>query len=183
MFELGILQTVIISASFMKLLAFLKVDPDFGLLVDCVSQCLEDCVPFTTFLCAWMAVFCILYRVLGMGIGNDSDYGPKPELELNEIAQYTIQTYRNTLGDDAPPTYPYWDAVSSVSPYRADFMRFMIWACWMTNSLLLMMILLNFLIAILCYSYEDVNNEALQYQYKAKAALNVDAMLLYKVMG
>ena len=46
-----------------------------------------------------------------------------------------------------------------------------------------MMILLNFLIAILGYSYEKVNEEATQYQYKAKAALNVDAMLLYKVAG
>jgi hypothetical protein len=119
-----------------------------------------------------------------MGIGNDSDYGPHPSLELNTIAQYAIQTYRNTVGDDAPPVYPYWDAQTHKDLWwKADLMRFLIWACWMANSLLLMMILLNFLIAILCYSYEDVNNAATQYQYKAKAALNVDAMLLYKVLG
>lgn len=46
-----------------------------------------------------------------------------------------------------------------------------------------MMILLNFLIAILCASFDDVMNAAVQYEYKAKAAMNVDTMLLYKVMG
>ena len=69
-FWYSILQTVIITASFMKLMGFLKVNPEFGLLVDCVSKCLEDCVPFTTFLTAWMGIFCILYRILGMGIGE-----------------------------------------------------------------------------------------------------------------
>ena len=180
-FWYAVLQTVIVSASFMKLMGFLKVDPEFGLLVDCVSKCLEDCVPFTTFLTAWMGVFCILYRVLGMGIG-EGDYGADPSLDINLFAQYTIQTYRNTVGDDAPPIYPYWDAQSN-TPYCSDFMRFMIWTIWMANSLLLMMILLNFLIAILCYSFEDVNNAATQYEYKAKAAMNVDTMLLQKVMG
>jgi formate-dependent nitrite reductase membrane component NrfD len=54
----------------------------------------------------------------------------------------------------------------------------MIWGTWMANSLLLMMILLNFLIAILCASFEDVQNKAVQYEYKAKAEMNVDTMLI-----
>lgn len=62
-------------------------------------------------------------------------------------------------------------------------MQFMIWATWMLNSLLLMMILLNFLIAILCASFDDVCNKATQYEYKAKADMNVDTMLIQKVMG
>ena len=57
-------------------------------------------------------------------------------------------------------------------------MQFMIWGTWMANSLLLMMILLNFLIAILCASFEDVQNKAVQYEYKAKAEMNVDTMLI-----
>lgn len=70
-------------------MSFLKVDPSFGLLVDSISQCLEDCVPFSTFLTAWMTVFCILYRVLGMGI-PEGDYGASHKFDLNLIAQYGI---------------------------------------------------------------------------------------------
>ena len=36
---------------------------------------------------------------------DDGDYGT-----LNVIATYGIQTYRNTVGDDAVPLMPFWDA-------------------------------------------------------------------------
>lgn len=75
-FWFAILQTVIISSSFLKIMSFLKIDPGFGLLVDSVNQCIKDCIPFSTFLCAWMGLFCIVYRILGMGLTNASDYAP-----------------------------------------------------------------------------------------------------------
>lgn len=125
---------------------FLKVDADFGLLVDCVSQCVIDCVPFTTFLIAWMALFSVLYRVLGMTVPV-GDYGDKNI--LNSVAVYGIQTYRNTVGDDAVPTTPFWDA-QEANPQMQKIMTGLIWFTWLFNSFLLMLILLNFLIAILC---------------------------------
>jgi hypothetical protein len=94
-------------------MGFLRVDAGFGLLVDSINQCIEDCVPFTTFLCAWMSLFCILYRIMGMGVA-EGDYGTAPTI-LNNIAVYGLQTYRNTVGDDAPPIYPYWDAQTQKS--------------------------------------------------------------------
>lgn len=109
-FVFTILQAVIITASFLKIMNFLKVDAGFGLLVDSVGQCLSDCVPFTTFLCAWMGLFGILYRVLGMII-PEGDYGTTADKNiLNSFAVFALQTYRNTVGDDAPPAYTFWDA-------------------------------------------------------------------------
>ena len=153
----SILQTVIVSASFLKLMNFLKIDSGFGLLVDSVSQCLADCIPFTIFLSAWMGLFMLLYRIMGMGIAV-GDYGSDKNI-LNNVAIYAIQTYRNTVGDDAPPTYPYWDAQDDY-PIHQKFMMFIIWFTWLFNSFLGMLILLNFLIAILCTSFDDVQNKA-----------------------
>ena len=48
-----------------------------------------------------------------MGIA-EGDYGTAPTI-LNNIAVYGLQTYRNTVGDDAPPIYPYWDAQTQKS--------------------------------------------------------------------
>ena len=179
-FLYSVLQAIIISASFLKIMSFLKVDPGFGLLVDSVNQCITDCIPFSTFLCAWMGLFCIVYRILGMGI-TPGDYGGGKHM-LNNVAQYALQTYRNTVGDDAPPDVPYWN-VQSNTPVYSKIMIGLVWACWLFNSFLLMLILLNFLIAVLCESFDTVQNEAIQYQYKAKAEMNVDTMLLQKVMG
>jgi len=46
-----------------------------------------------------------------------------------------------------------------------------------------MLILLNFLIAVLSATFEDVINEEIQHVYKAKAEMNCDTMLIQKVMG
>lgn len=108
-FWYAVLQTMIVGSSFLKLMSFLKVVPSFGLLVDSINQCIVDCIPFTTFLTAWMGVFMILYRIMGCGPNLDGSYGASDKTDLNLISMYAIQTYRNTVGDDAPPTYPYWD--------------------------------------------------------------------------
>jgi len=71
----------------MKLMAFLKVDAGFGLLVDSVQQCIIDCIPFTVFLVAWISLFGVLFRVLGMTIPV-GDYGDHNI--LNPIAVYGI---------------------------------------------------------------------------------------------
>jgi len=90
MFVFTILQAVIITASFLKMMNFLKVDANFGLLVDSVGQCLADCVPFSTFLSAWMALFGILYRVLGMTI-PEGDYGTSTDKNLmNSFAVFAL---------------------------------------------------------------------------------------------
>lgn len=59
----------------------------------------------------------------------------------------------------------------------------LIWFVWLFNSFLLMLILLNFLIAILSASFDDVNNKEAQYTYKARCSMNEDTMLILKVIG
>jgi len=102
-----------------------------------------------------MGLFCIVYRIMGMGLTNTGDYGTDA-IPMNNIAMYSLQVYRNTVGDDAPPGYPFWDQQLTGNPYQARFMQAMIWALWLFNSFLLMLILLNFLIAILCESFDTV---------------------------
>jgi len=62
-------------------------------------------------------------------------------------------------------------------------MTFIIWATWLFNSFLLMIILLNFLIAILCEAFDEVNQKAMQHTYIARAAMNRETYLTLKVLG
>ena len=39
------------------------------------------------------------------------------------------------------------------------------------------------MIAILSASFEEMQNKAVQFEYKAKCAMNVDTMLIQKVLG
>ena len=101
----SILHFIIITQAFIKVMFYLRISEGFGLLVDCVSNCLEACIPFTAFLILWMILFAILFRVQGMGV-DTGDYGD----DLNKVAVYIIQTYRNSVGDDAPPDFGFWNA-------------------------------------------------------------------------
>ena len=156
---------------------YMRISEGFGLLVDCVSNCLSACVPFTAFLIMWMLLFTILFRVEGMGV-DTGDYGPG----LNKIAVYIIQTYRNSVGDDAPPMFGFWDAQTK-NPVIQKTMYGIIWGTWFINSFLLMIILLNFLIAILCEAFDDVNSRATEHTYIQRAAMNRETFLTGKVLG
>jgi len=59
----------------------------------------------------------------------------------------------------------------------------LIWGTWLFNSFLLMLILLNFLIAILCSSFDEVQNKADQFKYISRCSMNCDTMLILKVIN
>ena len=73
-FILSILHNVIITQGFVKVMFYLRISEGFGLLVDCVINCLIACIPFTGFLILWMLLFAILFRVQGSFI-DSGDYG------------------------------------------------------------------------------------------------------------
>lgn len=62
-FLLSILHNIIITQAFVKVMFYLRISEGFGLLVDCVSNCVTACIPFTSFLILWMLLFSILFRV------------------------------------------------------------------------------------------------------------------------
>jgi hypothetical protein len=61
-----------------------------------------------------------------------------------------LQTWRNSIGDIGVPTYPYWSAMimDEQQELKARMMIALIWFIWVTQQLLILIILLNFLIAL-----------------------------------
>lgn len=55
-----------------KIFKFMKTDSKFGLLVQLVSTAVGDCINFTVFMFIWIAVFSLLYRILGSYNSNQS---------------------------------------------------------------------------------------------------------------
>jgi hypothetical protein len=66
-----------------------------------------------------------------------------------------IQMYRNSIGDIAPPKYNlYLDIHKNITSTENKLMITIIWALWFLNQLFILIVLLNFLIAIISQSYE-----------------------------
>lgn len=151
---------------------FLRAQEKFSLLVKLVVQCLYDVIPFTIFLISWVTFFGMVYRILGMDIEPD-DYDLLPSYFI-----YFIQTFRNSVGDIGAPSYSYWSSAISQYPLTAGGFIFSIWMAWLLNQFLVLIILLNFLIAIISQSYEEVMSRSMQFQYTYKCILNREIFLL-----
>ena len=136
---------------------FLRINEGFGLLVDLVSECLVDAIPFSIFLAMWIGLFTVLFRLVGLEIETD-DYD-----QLGRGSIYAIQTYRNSVGDLAAPGYSFWASQVDKYPILANVMIAVVWLVWFLNQFFLTIILLNFLIAILADSFTSVMDKATQH--------------------
>jgi len=73
----------------------------------------------------------------------DSDYP-----NVFESLQYFLMTYRNAIGDISAPGYSSWTE-NEVNKYTSNFAITLIWAIWFSNQFFNLIILLNFLIAVI----------------------------------
>lgn len=60
-------------------------------------------------------------------------------------------------------------------------MIYFIWILWFLNQFFNLIILLNFLIAIVSQSYDRVISESINYQYSHKSELNEETQRFFKV--
>lgn len=60
-------------------------------------------------------------------------------------------------------------------------MIYMIWTLWFFNQFFNLIILLNFLIAIVSQSYDRVCSERMNYEYSHKSELNEETQRFFKV--
>ena len=80
--------------------------------------------------------------------------------DYNSISSYQIyglQVFRNSLGDISIPGYQYWIAREEDSPIFSTSYIEIIWLLVFLNALMMLIVLLNFLIAIVSESYARVN--------------------------
>jgi hypothetical protein len=92
-----------------------------------------------------------------------------------------IQTYRNSIGDIAPPKYDlYLNKDGNVEGRENRLMVGFIWITWFMNQLFILIILLNFLIAIISQSYEQVMSQATVNKYIHRSELNRECRILVK---
>jgi len=65
----------------------------------------------------------------------------------------------NSVGNDSPPEYTFWIQYlddKEANSFVPNVMIFLIWAIWFLNEFFCLIILLNFLIAIISQSYDSV---------------------------
>lgn len=136
-----ILQIYIVFVGFMKFLFFIRIYDQMGFLVQMVGNTMIQLIPFIAFFFLWVLFFATLQGILQVGVGEDYD-------GLAMYFSYIFMTYRNSIGDITTPTHPYLDNLDETQSVK-NLMIGLIWSIWLVNQVLNLIILLNFLIAVI----------------------------------
>ena len=95
-----------------------------------------------------------------------------------------MQTYRNSVGDISAPKYEFWIETEFDGNYFApNLMITLIWLIWLSNQFLVLIILLNFLIAIISESYANTLEKKEYYKYVQRCEMNIETMIALDFVG
>lgn len=174
-----ILNVLILMSGVFKIMFFFRVNDEFGRFVKLLSQCFSDITVFITFMTLMMLFISVLYGVVGAEYSNE-DY-PSLPLEL----YYFFQSFRNSIGDIAPPGYENWldyieysEKIGSTERQLGGLvMVYIIWFLWLLQIIVALIILLNFLIAIISESYEQVMAQHILHKYKHRCEINRECLI------
>lgn len=95
-----------------------------------------------------------------------------------------IQTWQNSIGNINPPSTTYWNThQKSHDPsvaLAANIAIYVIYFVWFVNQALILIVLMNFLIAVISQSYENVMDTAVMIKYSQRCDLNHQVALVYE---
>ena len=92
------------------------------------------------------------------------------------LAAYVILAWRNSIGDLTTPSYPAWGSIEKL-PGRSPAVNAiiaLIWFHWLATQLLVLIILFNFLIAIVALAFDEVIDTEKKLIYEQRARLNLE---------
>ena len=165
-----ILEFFIIFLMLLKLNFFLRIFSKFGLLVNLIITCFKDIVPFTVYLAIWLLTFVMLFKTIGIKF---------PEQKFFKEGSFLgmfFYVWNNSIGN-----IDYPDEKSFVN--MPVIQEIIVWSIYWTNQFVVVIILLNFLIAVISQSYENVMNSKTIKKYKDIAHLNKEAYLILSMVG
>jgi hypothetical protein len=160
---------IVLGSSSMKVLTILRVYPSIGNMVALLGACIKDIYGFLLFFMIFIYFIAAFYKLVGATF-DKSDY-----LGINaDFLVYIMQTTRNSIGDIDTPEYFFWKAQMEKEGnwLFSEVMIGIIWFIfYFSNIILLLVVLMNFLIAIVSETYSEVTKESINNVYFFRSQL------------
>ena len=143
-------------------------------------QVFADIGPFLVFFFTFVLVNTFMLDILRAEI-DDGDYEAIPRTFLMTF----LQVFRNSIGDIAVFGYGEWvrQEDEESMPVSGTVQIVLLWAIWYMNVFVMVIVLLNFLIAEVSATYEDVKSGGSAILYAKRAELNLVAQEIYALFG
>ncbi|CDW88934.1 wd-40 repeat protein [Stylonychia lemnae] len=155
-----IIYVILIFIVFNKINFFLRINENFSYLVTMIWHSLNSVRYFLTFWLLFLAMFSVIFTILFQGEYIEGYNGL-------DIAGYFTSTIKLSLGDFEVEHY------SEQKRYLVIFT----WIIWMMAVIILNVIFMNFIIAVISSSYEEIMTNITAQSYKVKAQMIYESEL------
>ena len=166
------LKLLLVILSFFKLLFFIRLYEHYGFLVQMIIFCVVDLIPFIWSYLSFLYIFSICYVVLNMEID--------PEVQdaqgLNYFAKMLLQTFRTSIGELSMPMYT--KILEEENSYMSNINIILIWFIWCMQTFFMLVVMTNFIIAMITSTYERVSQYQRIISFQHKAVLNEECYML-----
>jgi ABC-type multidrug transport system fused ATPase/permease subunit len=122
-----------------------------------------------TFFILWTVLFAMEFHVLKSNTQDVKSYEG-----IHEIFKYVIFAFENGIGNINPPTVEEWYFEEKTS-ITQSVLIYLIYIFWIMSQYIMLIVLLNFVIALLSGVYEQVMDYKMIYEFKQKGQLNAEA--------
>ena len=136
-----------------------------------------DITSFSIFMFFWMCVLLFLYIIAGFEVGHQEDY---PNV-LKEFYM-AIQVYRNSYGDISAPSYSHWLENDHITEAGKGFFTAYSWVLFSIHEFFMVIVLLNFLIAIVSQSYDSIMDNEQVETIQSKIYMNDEASIIFDAL-
>ena len=143
-----VMHTAMFLLIIVQIMFFMRVSDSFASLVKLVGSVIGKVRAFTLFFVMWSITVCLLFDSAGIKIVSEDYTGIVSAFAL------FIQNFRNSIGDINPPSADYWTGDNGETGLVG--MAYWGWCLFLLQEFFMLIILLNFLIAIISQSYEEV---------------------------
>ena len=175
------ISILIIVLGFLKLNMYLRVFSEYGRIMRLCYRVIQDSSSFSIYFYLFISLFALLFKCTGTDIGghNDPLHGDGDDYEnLPVFFSFFMYSFRAAIGDLEAPNASVWLKISNSS-----FMVYVIWVLWMIEIYFLLIVFLNFLIAIISQVYEEDLAMKIQRDYRQKSEMNLETDLVLTFFG
>ena len=131
--------------------------------------------------------YAFLYRSLKINPGNEED--EDDYTGVNTFISLCLMSFRNSIADLSPPDYGYWltevekkdgQKVMEIESSTDAFFVTLIWFIWFTQTMIMVIVMLNLLITVVSEVFEETIGETIVNRYSSKSYINLRYFMILK---
>lgn len=156
-----IVSIVVLLLCLVKTMFFFRIFLDFSYIVTMMIQVCIDLKVFNIFFLLLIIMFSLIFDIIDVDAAQQDEYKATGQFIGN-----FLQTFRLSLGD-----FDFSFLSEENSPHMDTKMHLLFWGIWMIMVLMTSLIFLNFIIAEVSNSYQNVKDELEALIYKERALM------------